>query len=103
MQVAKNFPGRYNVPYVAGMNTTALPTTTFSVSNTLASANVYGNDGEDVLGFADYLVIMWMPVATYVYGFPTQQQTTIPSSDKLGGLILKQFQSADLDTPFFTE
>jgi len=32
MLVAKTFPGLYNVPYVAGMNVTALPTNTFAVS-----------------------------------------------------------------------
>ena len=32
MLVAKTFPGLYNVPYVAGMNVTSLPTNTFAVS-----------------------------------------------------------------------
>lgn len=42
MTVAKNFPGCHNTPYCAGMNVTALPTTTFSVSNSWSTANIYG-------------------------------------------------------------
>lgn len=43
MVVAKNMPGEFNVPYVAGMNVTNLPTTTFSISQSIESSNVYGD------------------------------------------------------------
>lgn len=35
MTVAKNIPGYHNVSYVAGMNVTNLPTTTFAVANSI--------------------------------------------------------------------
>jgi len=39
--VAKTHPGKFNVPYVAGMNVTSLATNTFSVSNSFSAANTY--------------------------------------------------------------
>lgn len=43
MVVAKNMPGLHNVPYVAGMNVTPLPTTIFSVSNSVSEAYIFND------------------------------------------------------------
>jgi len=47
------------VPYVAGMNVTNLPTTTFSVSNAVSSANIFGETGDVPLGSTPYTLVMW--------------------------------------------
>lgn len=51
MLIAKTFPGLYNVPYVAGMNVTSLPTNTFAVSQAYAQSPEIGGDGTT---FADF-------------------------------------------------
>lgn len=103
MEVAKHLPGQYNVPYVAGMNVTNLPTTTFSVSNTIATANIYGDVPVDAnLGTTDYCVLMWMPIATSINGFEMGgDRPSIPSSDKLGGFSIKMWNNTDIDTPYY--
>lgn len=88
MLVSKYYPGQFNVPYVAGMNVTNLPTTTFSVSNSLASANVYGEvDNETPLGATPYTIVMWSSSMTAFYG--DGGLGNVSNQDKLGGLVVK--------------
>ena len=88
MQVAKMHPGQFNVPYVAGMNVTNLPTNTFSVSNTFAETSVHGSAGSDTpLGKEDYLLLMWSPTMTAFYG--DGAQGSFSQSEKLGGFVIE--------------
>lgn len=66
--VAKNFPGMQNVAYAAGMNVCNLPTNTFSVSNTFADGNHYGEVDDSPLGTASYTLIMWSSSMTAFFG-----------------------------------
>lgn len=100
MQVAKNFPGLHNVPYVAGMNVTNLPTTTFSVSQTVSDANVYGSAPVVPLGSAPYTIIMWCPSMTAFLG--PGGAGGIPTVDKIGGMVIKQIEAADMTTQWIT-
>jgi hypothetical protein len=77
MLVSKVFPGRYNTPYVAGMNVTNLPTNTFSVSNSIADAAYLDSSAStEPLGTREYTLIMWCPVMTAFNG--TDSSVTIP-------------------------
>lgn len=100
MIVAKNFPGQFNPPYVAGMNVTSLPTNSFSVSNALSDSNIYGQSTDSPLGTAPYTLIMWCSSLTAFYGQGGAGQ--VPSSDKVGGFVIKQVQAADLETNWIT-
>jgi len=100
MLVAKWYPGKFNVPYVAGMNVTGLPTTTFSVSNAISSANVYGSTQDTPLGDTPYTLVMWSTSMTAFYG--DGGTGNVPNSDKLGGLVIKQVGDGDLDTPWIS-
>lgn len=83
------------------MNVTSLPTTTFNISQTYAEAyRLNGSVGatpiqEDLGSNSDYLLLMWLPIATFTYG--SGGPNNIPTSDKLGGLVMKQVVSQDLD------
>ena len=48
MTIAKNIPGCHNVNYVAGMNVTNLPTTTFAVSNSMSECHNLSDPGTGV-------------------------------------------------------
>jgi len=98
MLVAKVHPGQFNVPYVAGMNVTNLPTNTFSVSSSIDEA-CYINDepGTTVpLGTHPYTILFWCPSMTAFSG--PGGLNNIPTSDKLGGLTIFQVAEADMDT-----
>jgi len=82
-------------PYVAGMNCVNLPTNKFTIAGSFDTCNVYGDGGEVPIGTADYTLIMWSSSATAFYG--KGGDTYIPSTDKLGGLVLKQFHARHLD------
>lgn len=96
--VAKCHPGQFNVPYVAGMNVTNLPTNCFSVSNTLSEANRYSSDHDEPLGTSKYTLIMWSSSMTAFRGDGALGNLT--ESDKLGGMVVKMVDEADIDTPF---
>jgi hypothetical protein len=86
MLVAKTFPGRYNVPYVAGMNVTSLPTNTFAVSQAIQEARQISNSTDQPLGTHPYTLIMWCPAATAFFGAGADGQ--IPATSKLGGFFI---------------
>lgn len=99
MLVAGAYPGQFNVRYVAGMNCTNLPTSTFSVSNTFSESHVKGDDttATHPLGTNDYTLIMFCPSATAFNG--GTESWSIPNSDKLGGLTIVQYSGNQLDDP----
>ena len=80
------------------MNVTNLPTNCFSVSNTIAEANRYTSANNEPLGTSKYTLIMWSSSMTAFRGDGTNKN--IPESDKLGGMVVKMVDEADLDTPF---
>jgi len=82
------------------MNVTNLPTNTFSVSNTLSEANVYGSTTDSKLGSADYTLLMWCSSATAFFG--DGKPGSIPSTDKLGGFVVKMVNATDLNTPWIS-
>jgi hypothetical protein len=97
--VAKTHPGKFNVPYVAGMNVTTLPTNTFSVSNSTATGDVFNRQGDDQpLGTTTYTLMMWCPSLTAFYG--SGATYSVPTTDKLGGFVIKQISDSDIDTAF---
>lgn len=99
MCVAKNVPGEFNVPYVAGMNVTNLPTTTFSISQSIEGCNIYGETSDtQPLGTEPYLLVMWCPSMTAFQG--PGGSGHIPTTEKLGGFAIKQFKLSDLETAF---
>lgn len=87
MCVSKQFPGEHTTPYVAGMNTLSLPTSCFTSQLVINSANTYGDDSDNPLGHAPYLLLMWCPAMTAIYG--TGKPSQVPSNEKLGGLVVK--------------
>lgn len=96
MLVAKMSPGQFNVPYVAAMNNTNLPTNTFSVSNTYAEANRFNSTVAEPLGTSDYTLIMWSSSMTAFSG--DGQPGNIPATDRLGGMVIKMIDAADIDS-----
>lgn len=88
MLVSKHHPGMFNSPYVAGMNCTNLPTTTFSVGEALEKAWSSGGVPA-MLGAEQYTLIMWCPAITAFSG--AGGSLYIPQSDRLGGLAIVQF------------
>jgi len=86
--VAKSFPGIENVPYVAGMNVTNLPTMTFSISSTIAETAFLGSATEVPLGTNSYTLLMWCPSMTAFQG--PGGTAGIPAVDKLGGFVAYQ-------------
>lgn len=98
MMVSKTHPGMFNSPYVAGMNCTNLPTTTFSVGGAIENAwSSIG--GPDPLGVNPYTLIMWCPSMTAFSGGGGQY---IPQSDRIGGLAIVQFREQDTNTPWIS-
>jgi len=93
MLVSKYCPGRFNAPYVAGMNATNLPTSTFSVSHSLASSSVLNGGGTSApFGGATYTLLMWCPSMTAFYGDgATVSSPAVPvhlgTTTKLGGMV----------------
>lgn len=69
------------------MNVTNLPTNTFSVSNTIAEANVLDGTTDTPLGDAKYLLLMWSSSVTAFSGDGAGSH--IGAADRLGGLCLK--------------
>lgn len=94
MLVAKCHPGMFNSPYVAGMNCTNLPTTTFSVGEAIEKS-WHSSGTFQPLGSAQYTLIMWCPAVT---AFAGAGGIYIPNSDRLGGLAICQFTAADAGT-----
>lgn len=88
MLVSKAHPGQFNVPYVAGMNNTNLPTTCFSVSNSVTEAIADDETAATHLGLQEYLLIMWCPAATAYHGDGLTAH--IPITDRLGGFVITQ-------------
>jgi len=80
------------------MNVTNLPTNCFSVSNTIAEANRYTSADNEPLGSSKYTLIMWSSSMTAFRG--SGASGDIPQSDKLGGMVVKMVDEADLDSPF---
>jgi hypothetical protein len=70
------------------MNVTNLATNTFSVSNSFAKCNTYGEAGTDPIGTYEYTLIMWCSSMT-AFGGLDHTPTSIPPADKLGGLVIK--------------
>ena len=70
MLCCKYWPGRHNSPYVAGMNATNLPTSTFSVSSSITEAASLSLTATNPtpLGTDAYTLIMWCPSFTAFYG-----------------------------------
>lgn len=96
MLVAKCHPGMFNSPYVAGMNCTNLPTTTFSVGGAIEGA--WSSQGAGLsLGANSYTLIMWCPSMT---AFSGGGSPYIPQSDRLGGLAIVQFRESEKDEPW---
>jgi hypothetical protein len=92
MLVAKTHPGTLNVPYVAGMNCTNLPTTCFNVSNTVNKCHgLAGGSTELQLGTSPYTLLMWSSTMTAFYG--DGGDSNIPQSDKLGGFVIVQLKN----------
>lgn len=97
------------------MNVCPLPTNTFSVAMSISEANVYGFGTYDDPQYVplggpsptpgdplDYLFIAWCPSLTAYYGTgdPVTNPGAIPSSDKVGGFVMKQLRASDLETPW---
>lgn len=91
MLCCKYWPGRHNSPYVAGMNATNLPTSTFSVSSSLTETSYLGGSAQAPLGTAAYTLLMWCPSFTAFFGDgATNQaggQVHQATTNKLGGLV----------------
>lgn len=100
MLVSKAHPGQFNAPYVAGMNCTNLPTSTFSVSNSFPECNLYGTSVDEPLGTAEYTVLLWANSCTAFSG--DGGGGNISPSDRLGGLVIMQVKSADLQSPWIS-
>jgi hypothetical protein len=98
--VAKQHPGQFRSPYVAGMNITNLPTSEFSVSRSFADCNQYGATDIKNLGSSPYTLLMWCSSTTAFGG--DGAAGNISAADRLGGLVIKQVNSADLDTPWIS-
>jgi hypothetical protein len=86
MLVSKAHPGQHNVTYVAGMNCTNLPTSTFSVSNSLAGSYMYGQAGTHPLGTGEYTLLMWSSSCTAFTGDGATGNIT--AADRLGGMVI---------------
>lgn len=82
------------------MNITNLPTSEFSVSRSFSECNVYGQPDSKSFGSAPYTLLMWCSSTTAFGG--DGETGNISAADRLGGLVMKQVQSADLDTPFIS-
>lgn len=87
MIVAKNYPGKIKTPFVAGMNLMRMPSICCSVGGSIESANTLGQSNQQDLGSSDVTVIMWCPSATAFFG--TGGEGQIPSTTKLGGMVVK--------------
>lgn len=79
MLVCKAHPGQFNVPYVAGMNCTNLPTGLLSVSNSIAEADVFQVGQPSPLGTKKYTLLAWCPSVTAFSGSGTNQQSIPPN------------------------
>jgi len=99
MVVAKNYPGQFDAPYVAGMNVCSVPTSTGRVATTFDSAFEFGGTGdvESNIGTEDYLVIAWCPSTTAFFG--DGGASNVPTTEKLGGFSMQQFKSSDFSSP----
>lgn len=89
MVVAKNYPGQFDAPYVAGMNVCSVPTSTGRVATTFDQAFEFGGTGdvESKIGTKDYLVIAWSPSTTAFFG--DGGPSNIPVTEKLGGFSIQ--------------
>jgi len=82
------------------MNITNLPTSEFSVSRSFSDSNVYGVSDIKPLGTTPYTLLMWCSSTTAFGG--DGKSGNISASDRLGGLVIKQVNSADMDTPWLS-
>lgn len=98
--IAKQMPGQHNVPYVAGMNVTNLPTNCFSVSNSLAEANRYTQPDNEPLGTSKYTIIMFSSSMTAFSG--DGQPGNHSQTDKLGGMVVKMVDPGQLEDNWIT-
>lgn len=101
MMVCKYYPGQFNAQYVAGMNVTNLPTTTFSVSNAFTQAVTPGGNYLNSLGDTSFTLLMWCPSMTAFTGEDAYGK--ISASNKLGGFAITKVSSSSLDTGFISK
>jgi len=98
MLVAKHFPGKYDVPYVAGMNMSSAHTGI--LSSQFSIANMY--DADTALsapcGSKRYQIIAYCPVLTAMNGNAAFGTTT-----KLGGLTTMQTDDPNATIFTFTD
>lgn len=88
MTIAKNYPGQFEAPFVAGMNVSSVPTSTGHIATTFDQCFESGGTGvtESKLGTQDYLLVCWCPSTTAFFGDGLANH--IPTTDKLGGFAL---------------
>ena len=92
MLVAKAHPGQFNPNYVAGMNNTNLPTSSFSVCNSFSTA--WSPDEQYIsLGKTEYTLLMWSPSCTAFSGTGNGTNGNIAIDTKLGGFVMATIKS----------
>lgn len=87
--------------YVAGMSTLSLPTSKFVCGLTVNDANDLGAGSDEALGSHAYLLLMWCPAMTAIYG--SGKQGEVPRKEKLGGIIIKQLDPEELPIEWVTK
>lgn len=98
MSYAKEFPGEINAPYVAGMESLTLPTSIFESNLSISRANDYNQAFDSFIGEQPYVILMWCPAMTCIYG--SGRDYEVKSTDKLGGFIIKQFGFDEIEENF---
>ena len=87
MTLAKRFPGTFDAPYVAGMNTTPLATIQASTGFTLTEASV-GGGARASLGTNSYTLLMYAPSIASL-DHPTHA-AFLPRETRISGLSVSQ-------------
>lgn len=98
MLTAKHFPGKFDVPYVSGMNNSTFHTGLIDNIFTVNSAYNHDTGGvsANTLGSASQMLICYCPTLSALYGTGSGFATNV----KLGGLVM--IQCTNPSTPLFS-
>lgn len=88
MLTAKHYPGKYDVPYVNGMNISTARTGVINTSYSISTCFDELTLGYTDLGSRKYMLILYCPVLSIGYG--SGNTGYFPTNTKLGGLVMTQ-------------
>lgn len=91
MLAAKHAPGRFNAPYVTGMNVSSARTGILQNNFTISEALSLGVTNP--IGTSDYVIILYAPALSFLFG--PGGAGLLPTNSKLGGLSISQISNVN--------